>query len=448
MEIARHGSAYTASSAGKLRDLDQFAIYVDITTSSDGLSSFEKIFSYFMNQEEMNFLLGQWKDGFLPVLRADQKIHTIKLGVDGALRMGERSRFLLSYDGSKFRLYQDGMVRNSRETGALSFSNWDRTYPLVVGTDAAGRSQWKGTVYEAAIFDRALSPKDMAKWQSGGSIEPQASSHTPQGARQENPPMSPFTKGGGLGGGPFAKGEGTDGRPLIHYVFKPENKYETEFRGKRALGVRDLGKGEPLDLVIPEHFMPYQRVYLGWVPDWMRNRSDWIDVTINILGFIPFGVLFIFTAAKMKCLSVLVPECLSEEKKEGFGNQASGFGIKQENPPICRPDPHCGGGPVRNEPDMVAHPNGMRPLSPFIKGGGKTGNGLPDRNGEGIDKKRLACIVLLTVVAGFVVSLAIELLQAYLPSRDSSLRDLITNVLGTAMGAVIAAQLLRNRCAE
>jgi VanZ family protein len=42
-----------------------------------------------------------------------------------------------------------------------------------------------------------------------------------------------------------------------------------------------------------------------------------------------------------------------------------------------------------------------------------------------------------TSFAGFLLSLAIELAQVYLPTRDSSLLDVINNVLGTALGALL-----------
>ncbi len=55
--------------------------------------------------------------------------------------------------------------------------------------------------------------------------------------------------------------------------------------------------------------------------------------------------------------------------------------------------------------------------------------------GEGAARRiRIAFLVTL---AGAAISLAIELIQAYLPTRSSSLTDVICNILGTALGVAI-----------
>jgi VanZ family protein len=338
LKFLKPGSAYTSIPSKKLHSLNQFTIYIDLTSSSKGLSGFEKILSYAISQDEMNFIVGQWKDGLGFSLRADGKSQEIHSGVDNIVVKDKRIRCVIRYNGSDLAFYVNGKVRNRSGVGVLRFDAWDVAYPLVLGTDANGRSQWTGSIHRVAIYERALSQREIAEL-----------------FRQDD-------KGSGSGVEGITSREGrieVEKRPLIHYLFMPDNTYETVFRGKRATGVRDMGKGKPDDLVIPKRFAPYKRVFLHMpsvdVKDYRPNIIQ--DILVNFLGFVPLGILL--------CMIYL------------------------------RQDLHVG-----------------------------------------------TCIAL-AVMTGFAVSLTIELLQAFLPTRYSGMLDIFMNILGTFIGSCAIAYATR-----
>ena len=132
------------------------------------------------------------------------------------------------------------------------------------------------------------------------------------------------------------------GKPAVLYLFD-------ERRGKRAF---DHGGGK-LHLEIPPRMHTLEKIILS--PPWIElesNRNYFVDIIVNIIGFIPLGFV----------LSAILIGINGTSKKPG---------------------------------------------------------------------------VLMTVASCFILSLAIEIIQAWMPSRTSSMLDLMSNTSGALIGSVV-----------
>jgi VanZ family protein len=292
---------YTSNHFRKLLGLRGFSILLNLSSDCFGSNGYARILSYSLDDERLNFMIGQWEDGVVFKITACEKPEPIHFETEGVLKKGGEGCIAIIFNGEKLVLYHNGRIKNEKKTGPLSFANWDGSYPLVIGSEATGKFPWKGNIYSIKIFDRALLPAEIERLTSPG-----------------NPPKG-------------------DDIPLIDYSFDAGGSV-----------IKDGGKGQAANLVIPKRFKPYKKAFLERPFNLKEISRNIGDILINFLGFIPLGFL----------LSVYL----------------------------------------------------------FQKG-------LSFRNS-----------LLLSIGVGFCLSLIIELLQTFLPTRDSSMTDLISNTLGAAIG--------------
>ena len=307
LHIAPPATVYTPFPVPKLLNLREFTIALHLSSDFLDSNGYARILSYSMDNERINFMIGQWEDSIVFKLRALGIPSPIHFETEGILKKGEKGWVIIVFDGEKLLLYHNGEIKNEKMTGPLIFSSWNGSYPLVIGSEADGKFPWKGSLYSITIFDRPFSPEEVTDF-----------------------PLS------------MNSGQRSD-TPLIDYSF---NGGGSE--------IRDRGTGQPADLLIPGRFEPFKRKFLEKPNSLEEIRNNFWDIFLNFLAFIPLGFL----------------------------------------------------------------------LSEYFTRWHRSLRGA----------------LLLSLIIGFSISLAIEILQVLLPTRHSSMSDLITNTFGTGIGSIIFLQ--------
>ena len=234
-----------------------------------------------------------------------------EIGLHNALLKDQDAFITITSGAEGSAIYLNGQLARTYPRRRLLAANMSGNARLILGNSPTGESYWNGNLMGLAIYNRTLTPDEIARdYQSW----------------LQNDSFSIKQASGLIGLYPFYERKGE----MIHNVANPDETW-----------------------TIPEIFKPVQRKFLSLPgPDFRWNWSFVQDVTINLLGFIPFGFFF------------------------------SAFLIKTTN-------------------------------------------------------LRRGVSYLIVAMVGVGLSLSIELIQAWLPTRDSSLIDVICNSAGTILGIVI-----------
>ena len=227
------------------------------------------IFSYSGDLALCNFIVGQLRDKLIVRLRTTK---TDLYGINPHLAISDvfNSRSMryidIVYNSSGQKVYIDGIRKARCDMLKGNFSNWDPSYRLVMGNDVRGNKPWKGKIYYVAVYNRALSDREihnnyLSKFQSKIKTDKQIL------WRKGTAEHDSFKEGG----------------PIVRYLFD-------EGQGNM---IHDSGSdSNPIDLTIPKYVVNKLKPFLGVSIDYLRNESRYSDIIINILIFIPLGILF------------------------------------------------------------------------------------------------------------------------------------------------------------
>lgn len=155
-----------AELAAAFRDTDEITVEVDLVSAGPDQGGPARILSYSNGTSLRNFTLGQQGEALsfrLRTSRTDDNGTDPHLEVPVVFRPGKRQHLVVTYGNGPQRLYVDGKVAAESRQVSGDFSNWADDHFLTAGNERTPNRPWRGVLYHAAIYTRALSPDEVAR---------------------------------------------------------------------------------------------------------------------------------------------------------------------------------------------------------------------------------------------------------------------------------------------
>lgn len=154
-----------AKLAEAIQKADEITVEVDLSSADINQGGPARIFSYSQGTSLRNFTLGQQDAALSFRLRTtgtDLNGTDPHLEVPSVFRPGKRQHLVVTYGNGPQRVYVDGEIAAESELVSGGFSNWGEDHYLTVGNERTPNRPWRGVIYHAAVYARALSPGEVA----------------------------------------------------------------------------------------------------------------------------------------------------------------------------------------------------------------------------------------------------------------------------------------------
>ena len=137
-----------------------------LTSSKTNQFGPARIISYSQDPLHRNFTLGQHGTDLVFRMRTSE---TDPDGVGPQIiatdvfMTGRRQHIVVSYDFSSCQIYINGQLQKQSKAISGNFSNWDPSYPLLLGNERTGDRPWLGSIERLVMYEGPMSAEQVSE---------------------------------------------------------------------------------------------------------------------------------------------------------------------------------------------------------------------------------------------------------------------------------------------